>query len=417
MSDAGAGPDAQTPGLFEAFGVELEYMLVDRDTLDVRPIADRVLSAANGGELTDEVERGPAAWSNELVLHVLEFKTSAPAPSLAPLADLFHQQVVDANALAANLNARLMPTAMHPWMDPDTQTRLWPHGNAEIYGTFNRIFDCRGHGWSNLQSVHLNLPWRGDEQFGRLHAAIRLLLPILPALAASSPIVEGRAAPCCDYRMEVYRGNARAVPAVSGLVVPEPAFTTADYQRLILDRIYADMAPHDPAGILRYEWCNARGAIARFMRNTIEVRVLDVQEHPAADLAIVDLIVRVLREMVSERWCDLHRQQGFATESLARVFLATVQDAEQAVIADRDYLAALGMHRGEATVHEVWRSLAQQVTPTHAASAPALEVILHHGPLARRILRRLGGNVARPRLDTLYRELCDCLAENRPFLA
>lgn len=30
--------------LFEAFGIELEYMIVDQDTLDVKPIADQLFS-------------------------------------------------------------------------------------------------------------------------------------------------------------------------------------------------------------------------------------------------------------------------------------------------------------------------------------------------------------------------------------
>ncbi len=34
--------------LFEGCGVELEYMLVDRATLDVLPIADRVLADGSG---------------------------------------------------------------------------------------------------------------------------------------------------------------------------------------------------------------------------------------------------------------------------------------------------------------------------------------------------------------------------------
>ena len=50
-----------------------------------------------------------------------------------------------------------------------------------MYEAYDRIFDCRGHGWANLQAVHLNLPFSGDEEFGRLHAAIRLVLPIMPA--------------------------------------------------------------------------------------------------------------------------------------------------------------------------------------------------------------------------------------------
>ena len=39
--------------------------------------------------------------------------------------------------------------------------------------------------------MHVNLPFADDAQFARLHAAIRLVLPLLPALAASSPIAEG----------------------------------------------------------------------------------------------------------------------------------------------------------------------------------------------------------------------------------
>ena len=34
--------------LFDAYGVELEYMLVDRETLAVAPICDRVLAAEAG---------------------------------------------------------------------------------------------------------------------------------------------------------------------------------------------------------------------------------------------------------------------------------------------------------------------------------------------------------------------------------
>ena len=48
----------ETPGLFEAVGVELEYMLVRRDTLDAAPYADALLDAA-GGAVDGEVERGP----------------------------------------------------------------------------------------------------------------------------------------------------------------------------------------------------------------------------------------------------------------------------------------------------------------------------------------------------------------------
>jgi hypothetical protein len=251
-------------GLFEAYGVELEYMIVDAHTLDVRPIADRLIEAEHGA-IENEIERDAFAWSNELARHVVEIKTNGPARELAGLARGFAQETARIDALLAPHGARLLPTAMHPWMDPAREFELWPHGDGEIYAAFDRIFDCRGHGWSNLQSAHLNLPFADDDQFGCLHAAARALLPLLPALAASSPFVEGRHHGMLDARLDVYRHNARRVPSLTGAVVPEAVFTRSGYEALLAS-LYADLDPLDPDGTLRHEWVNARGAIARFDR-------------------------------------------------------------------------------------------------------------------------------------------------------
>ena len=34
--------------LFQAYGIELEYMIVDADTLNIRPISDKILIDQNG---------------------------------------------------------------------------------------------------------------------------------------------------------------------------------------------------------------------------------------------------------------------------------------------------------------------------------------------------------------------------------
>jgi gamma-glutamyl:cysteine ligase YbdK (ATP-grasp superfamily) len=248
--------------LFDGVGVELEYMIVDSATLDVRPVADELLRTFHGTYDT-EVERGAIGWSNELALHVIELKTAEPVPSLTGLARQFQAEVADALDRLAPMRARLLPTAMHPWMDPHRELRLWPHGYDDVYQAFNRIFDCRGHGWANLQSVHVNLPFGDDEEFARLHAAIRMVLPIVPALAASSPMVDGRLTGLLDTRLDVYRHNADRVPSVAGQVIPEPATSRQDYEARILGPIYDDLAPLDPDGVLRHEWVNGRGCIAR----------------------------------------------------------------------------------------------------------------------------------------------------------
>jgi len=71
-------------GLFAAYGLEVEYMLVDGDSLDVAPAADALLESV-AGELTDEWQNGPVAWNNELALHVIELKCNGPRASLAGL--------------------------------------------------------------------------------------------------------------------------------------------------------------------------------------------------------------------------------------------------------------------------------------------------------------------------------------------
>ena len=71
------------------------------------------------------------------------------------------------------------------------------------------------------------------------------------------------------------------------------------------------MARHDPDGVLRDEFLNSRGAIARFGRGSIEVRVIDVQECPRADLAVAVLVEGVLKLLVEERWASFEDQREF----------------------------------------------------------------------------------------------------------
>jgi gamma-glutamyl:cysteine ligase YbdK (ATP-grasp superfamily) len=375
--------------LFDAFGIELEYMIVDAATLDVRPIADELFRAV-AGEYVSDVVRGPTTWSNELVAHVVELKTTTPVRSLGGLAEQFQQEVRAINELLAPMGAQLLGTAMHPWMDPLRETKLWPHDNSEIYDAFNRVFDCRGHGWANLQSMHINLPFSGDEEFARLHAAVRLLLPLLPALAASSPVMDGKLTGLMDSRLEVYRKNSQRIPQVAGRVIPERAFSRAEYDRLIFDPLYAAIAPHDPAGILQEEFLNARGAIARFDRGSIEMRVIDVQECPAADVAIAQLAIAVLQMLVSERWSRLEPQQRMEIDPLERVLLGTIRDAERAVIDDAVYLSLLGItNRASLTVGEVWQQLAADAEKTGLIDASIAAVALgHRGPVCDLLVER-----------------------------
>jgi len=406
---------ARPYGLFERFGIELEYMLVDAASLNVVPWADWLLHEL-AGEYASEIECQGVSWSNELVNHVLELKSSEPAKDLAELLPAFERGLADVQARLQARGARLLPSGMHPWMNPARETVLWPHEYAEVYRTFDRIFDCRRHGWANLQSVHLNLPFADDEQFARLNAAVRLVLPLLPALAASSPFCEGAATGWLDTRLETYRTNSAHIPQLTGQVIPEPVYSQTDYEQQIFAPMRAAIRPHDPEGVLEHEFLNSRGAIARFARGSLEIRLLDVQECPLADLAIVTLVVRVLVALVAERWQPLAWQQAWPVKPLADLLQQVARTAEETPLVDLAFLSAFG-ERDAMRASSLWSCL-RRATLTAADEAlfgQALDVILEHGTLATRLVRAVGPDANAERLRQVYGQLADCLAAGRLF--
>ena len=187
--------------LFSVIGLEIEYMLVDQDTLNIQPLRDIILKDL-AGKIVNEAVVGDIAISNELVMHVLELKNNGPKPITVDLALQFQQAVDQLKPILKQHNLCFMPSGAHPWMNPQKETKRWPHDNKALYEQFDKIFDCQGHGWANLQSMHVNLPFADDQEFFQLHTAIRLLLPLLPALAASTPILDSRPTGYQDTRLK-----------------------------------------------------------------------------------------------------------------------------------------------------------------------------------------------------------------------
>jgi gamma-glutamyl:cysteine ligase YbdK (ATP-grasp superfamily) len=401
--------------LFQAFGIELELMIVRSDDLGVYPIADRVLRAAGDLHLEGEVERDETCWSNELVLHVIELKTNGPRASLGGLATAFHADVRAVGDLLAPLGGRLLGTGMHPWMKPLTDARLWPHGTHEVYRAYDRAFGCRGHGWSNLQSVHVNLPFSGDAEFGRLHAAIRLVLPLLPAIAAASPIVDGQITANLDARLAVYRQNQRLVPSITGKVVPERAYTRAEYEDRILRVIRKDIARLDTEGVLDPEWVNSRGAIARFSRGSIEIRVIDAQESASMSVAVAGAAIAVVRALVDERFTSFGEQQGFHESLLEPIFTAAVAQGCDATVDDERLLACYGVRARRCSLGELWAHFDRALDLRVDGAPEGMDLILRQGTLSERILSACGRASASD-LRRVYGALADCLRDDRAFV-
>ncbi len=400
--------------LFEVFGIELEYMLVNRNSMKVAPVVDKLIEAKTG-EITSDVDNGIIEWSNELVAHVVELKTNGPTADLETLDELFAENIKEINNLLIPLDSTLWPTASHPLMDPASEMKLWEHSYSKIYALYNRIFDCRGHGWSNVQSMHLNLPFFDDTEFEKLHAAVRIILPIIPALSASSPFFDGKFTGFKDSRMEVYKTNQKEIPQMTGKVIPEQVFSKDEYYSRIFEPINKAIKPYDTENILDHHFLNSRGAIARFDRNAIEIRVIDLQECPKADVSIAVLIIEVLKLLVSEEWVSLEDQKSWHEEDLFKIFNTAIKDAEATQISDLRYLSIFDIEEA-CNAGKIWQKLYERVKKGISAKHQStLEFILENGSLSSRILKAAGNDPSEPKLKAVYSRLGECLAENRLF--
>lgn len=404
--------------LFQAFGIELEYMIVDKTTLAILPITDDLLKHAIG-KYGGDYENGIVTWSNELVLHVIELKSTKPEQNFSALENAFADNVKKINAILHQWNAMLMPTAAHPLMNPATETKLWPHDSNEVYQIYDRIFNSKGHGWSNLQSTHLNLPFYDDEEFAKLHAAVRLVLPLLPALCASSPILDGKVTGKLDTRLEFYKSNQSRIPSITGRVIPEGVFSKRNYINTIYEKIKSDIAPHDPQNVLDPVWVNSRGAIPRFDRGSIEIRIMDIQECPSADMAIITLVIDLLQALVSEKFTPMEHQVKIKTDVLVSIFDQCLITGRAAMIENEEYLRIFNVEK-PMRVGELWSIILArliELTPSLKKwQEPQLDIILHEGALSERILKALGNDHSAENIQKVYRQLSGCLEQNKLFI-
>lgn len=400
--------------IFSVLGIEIEYMLVDKDNLNVQPKSDLILSAL-AGELVNEVALDEIAISNELVMHVLELKNNGPKPLDAPITEQFQKTILRLQPILEQHNLLLLPTGAHPWMDPHSETVRWPHGNHAIYKQFDAIFNCQGHGWSNLQSMHVNLPYSNQEEFCHLHNIIRLILPMLPAIAASSPLLDGKVTGLLDSRLYFYSRNQQRIPSISGDIIPEFIRTEEEYQQKILNPMYKDISPFDPEGILQHQWLNSRAAIPKLDHKAIEIRILDSQECVEADIAIAVAINAILKQWQNNS--HYYLDNPCDTKRLKQVFDQAIEKGLAVKIEDRELMNQWQLPPRTMTLGEVWSQLIEKISSQlEQKQQVALEFILSQGNLSERILRALGKNTDKKILQIMYHQMAHCLVSNQQFM-
>ncbi len=290
--------DAPTYKPLQVFGPEHELSVVNEE-LKALPIVDKVIKDYCG-KVRNFVELPKFTFGKEMQLHVVEIKANQPFQSPVTFEETMQNAIETLSGfLQKKYRANLLGTGMHPLLKLD-ETAIWPHRHKEIYGQYGKVFKLRQHGWLNIQSFHLNLPYQKEANGVLIHNLLANICPYLPAIAASSPIYEGTFGENVDNRLAFYKVNQREVPSVTGDVIPEYVSSFNMYHSEVIGRYSRDLKKAGAAPtILGKEWVNSRGAIFRFDRSALEVRVMDEQECMKSDVALGCFVRAALRGLMS----------------------------------------------------------------------------------------------------------------------
>jgi len=105
-----------------------------------------------------------------------------------------------------------------------------------------------------------------------------------------------------DSRLHFYWVNQKEIPSITGKIIPEYVSSFKEYRQITISRYTEELQNvNAPECLLHREWLNSRGAVFRFDRKAIEIRVIDEQESIKADVAISCFIRACLRGMLSRK--------------------------------------------------------------------------------------------------------------------
>jgi gamma-glutamyl:cysteine ligase YbdK (ATP-grasp superfamily) len=390
----------------EVLGPEHEFSIVN-DELEALPIVDKIIKDFHG-RVVNFVEQPSFTFGKELQLHVMEFKPNAPFKTPMEFEETMQEAILTIqDFLQRRFHARLLGTGMHPLLELD-ETGIWPHRHRQIYEAYSKIFNLRRHGWLNIQSFHLNLPYSNEESGILVNNTLANMCPYLSAISASSPIYEGRLRDRVDNRLYFYKQNQKEIPSVTGDVIPEYTSSFSQYKTNIIGK-YSDDLSRAGADklVLNKEWVNSRGVIFRFDRRAIEIRIMDEQECIKSDVALSCFIRAVLRGLMNQE-----------PEFLPHTVL--VQDLNAIII--NGLSASVHHPHGETArrVCEYYYNIALgNATADEKKYLPIVQRRIECGNLSEILRERVEKKSQRTDLreviiDT-YSELAENLAKNQPY--
>lgn len=364
-------------------GTEHEYSINDME-FNPRPVSDQIIKKICG-RIESEILFGDVKLSKELQKTVLEFIPKKPGHNLAPLEEHLYNGIRKFSHIFQG-KYQLLGLGMHPTLTLD-QTAVWDYDEGDYYEMYDRLFNIRQHGWLNIQALQINLSYTHEQDLVALYNRIRVFLPYLVAVTASSPMVEGRLTGMMDNRLIYYRENQKEIPQICNGIIPGPIREVADYHAL-QQEIFSSLRACG-AEILCEEWVNSGGIIIRFSRRCLEIKAPDEQECIRSDMAVCAFIRALLRCSTPLPPLD--------HEGLVGLLDDAIRDGTRNLRPELERLYACA-----------W----QHATDDERTYLPVIRDRIEHGSLAEQMRDRYEreGDIV-----PIMNDMARCLVENRPY--
>ena len=306
-------------------GVEEEFSILDPATLELSPRYEELVAAAAGDELLSE------AIAGELISSEVEI-ISGRGSSLQDALTRQRERRRLLFALASSNGVALGATGTHPWADYREQ----PIIDTEHY---RRVEDGLKYvAWrNNTFSLHVHVGVNGIDRAVRVCDRLRPVLPLLLAISANSPYLDGRDSGLHSARTQSF---TKSFPRCG---VPDPFGGWRAYREYIefllatrsiveFTQVWWSVRPHFSFGTVEVRICDAQAtareseALGSLMVACVAQAARDVDDGvPFADPAprlVEENMWRAIRYGLDGRLIDLDRASEFPSREAIERLLA-----------------------------------------------------------------------------------------------
>jgi carboxylate-amine ligase len=255
-------------------GIEEEFAVLDAGSLDLAPRFEELRDAAASDPML------AASIAGELISSEIEIR-SGRGEDFAAAAAAQREHRRRLFALAAERGIALGATGTHPWADYREQRIIDTEHYRRVENGLKYV------AWrNNTFSLHVHVGVHGADRAVLVCDRLRPVLPLLLAVSASSPFVDGRDSGLHSARTQTF---TRSFPRCG---IPEPFGGWAAYRAYIEFLIQTD-------SIVEYTqvWLSIR---PHFSFGTVEVRICDAQPTAPESEALAALIVACVAQAARE---------------------------------------------------------------------------------------------------------------------